>query len=136
MKVSRVVVPIALLSVTLTGCLSVPVAENAAQLTVDWQWSEKSGCTDVSPAITVGNVPAATKYLRIRMSDLDKPTFSHGGGEVAYTGDKMVPEGALNSYYGPCPPSGAHRYEFVVRALNAEKNLVLGEGKNMRRYPE
>jgi len=46
------------------------------------------------------------------MIDLDKPDYNHGGGNVAYTGQKTVACGALNNYSPPSPPSGSHSYRF------------------------
>jgi phosphatidylethanolamine-binding protein (PEBP) family uncharacterized protein len=45
-----------------------------------------------------------------------------------------VPEGGLQaqnsagdaSYFGPCPPSGTHRYRFTVVALEAKTGLTEG----------
>jgi hypothetical protein len=70
------------------------------------------------------------------MTDLHVPAYPHGGGEVPFTGDGQVAEGALKSFEGPCPPMGSHRYEFVVKALNADKGLASGEGKRTRKFPE
>ncbi len=120
----------------LAGCQSVPLAENAAQLGVKFEWPKKSGCGMVSPEILVTNIPAGTRYLKADMTDLDMPSYPHGGGLVEYSGTGKIAAGALKSFEGPCPPGGAHRYEFIVRALNAEKTVALGEGKAMRSYPE
>ena len=69
------------------------------------------------------------------MRDLNA-TYRHGGGTVEYTGSNALPEGVLKNYEGPCPPSGAHTYEITVKALNAEKTMILGEGVSSRKFPE
>ncbi|CCH48431.1 conserved protein of unknown function [Pseudodesulfovibrio piezophilus C1TLV30] len=68
------------------------------------------------------------------MKDLDVPPYNHGGGSVEYVGEELIPAGAL-SYKGPCPPSGSHDYEFTVKAVNTEGDILLGEGKAERQYP-
>jgi len=119
----------------LASCSTTKIAENAVPLDVSYSWTAKSGCQPVSPPITVNNVPSNTKYLRVSMKDLDAPNYHHGGGEVAYSGSGAIPEGALKSFEGPCPPGGFHRYVITVQALNADKSLVIGQGKKGKRFP-
>lgn len=135
MKKSKYLLILLVLS-GVSACKSVPKAEHAAIIDIDFAWSKKSGCSQISPAIKVSNVPKNTSYLKFKMSDWDAPNFNHGGGEVAYAGNNLIPEGALKSYTGPCPPSGKHTYEITVKALNASKEQILGEGKNHKKYPE
>jgi hypothetical protein len=41
------------------------------------------------------------------MTDLNVPSFHHGGGTVAYSGQAAVPCGAFSSgFTGPSPPPG------------------------------
>jgi len=121
--------------VLLLGCASTPVSPNAVVLGVDFQWQSADRCASRSPEIRVTNLPAETKLLRVRLKDLDVPNWNHGGGEVAYTGKGVIPAGALQGgYNGPCPPSGSHRYQFTVQALNAQ-GVVVGSGKQMRTFP-
>lgn len=122
-------------SIALSGCSSIPVADNAAKLEVSFSWTAKSGCSPVSPPITVANVPGNAKYLKVTMVDLDKPSYNHGGGEISYRGVQDIPEGTLKSYDGPCPPMGSHSYEITVHALDADKKLIIGQGKSIRKYP-
>ena len=135
MKAVKVCITLSML-VGLLGCSSIPIAENAATLNVDFEWSDKSGCSRVSPQIRVGGIPDETQYLKVKLTDLNVPNYPHGGGEVSYEGNETIPEGALKSYEGPCPPGGSHDYEFSVQALNGERNLILGEGKKVRQYPQ
>ena len=110
--------------------------DNYSALGVEFSWTEKSGCSPVSPPIVVTSVPAETFFLNVRMVDLNVPDYMHGGGEVNHDGSGLIPEGALGNYAGPCPPGGQHTYRFTVQALNADKSLVLGVGESERLFPE
>ena len=97
---------------------------------------------DVSPELTIQDVPAETVSLVMVMDDPDAPrgTWDHW---IAYDIPplEMIPEGVdglgvsgKNSwgragYGGPCPPSGTHRYFFVVYALDTELGLEPGADK-------
>ena len=96
---------------------------------------------NVSPELTISDVPENTKSLALIVDDPDAPIgiFVHW---ILYnippTTKKMssqnVPEGALTGmtnfghvgYGGPCPPNGTHRYFFKLYAL--DKVLDLPEG--------
>ena len=91
---------------------------------VDFSWEGTGACFDPkSPAFTVSGVPAGTTRLTFAMRDLDAPTYPHGGGTIAYTGQPEVARGAF-AYRGPCPPAGQHTYEWTVEAQD-------GTGKTM-----
>ena len=86
---------------------------------VDFSWEGTAACFDPkSPPFTLSSVPAGTKRLGFAMKDLDAPSFPHGGGTVAFTGQTQVSRGAF-SYKGPCPPSGQHAYQWTVEAQDA-----------------
>ncbi len=89
--------------------------------------------TDVSPALTISNVPPEAKSLALIMDDPDAP----GGMWVHWVvwgidpktreiAENSVPRGARQGmndfrktpYGGPCPPSGTHRYFFKLYALD------------------
>ena len=54
---------------------------------------------------------------------------------MTYDGSGVIPAGALkNGYNGPCPPSGSHRYEFTVQAVDAA-GVVVGSGKKALSFP-
>lgn len=121
--------------IALYGCDSTKVSENASELDVGFEWTKTSGCSNISPEIHIMNIPQETKFLRLMVVDLDMSTYDHGGGEVPYDGSTTISEGSLKSYAGPCPPPGVeHSYEITVQALNADKKLVLGHGKAIRKY--
>jgi hypothetical protein len=85
-----------------------------------------------SPRVRVGGVPAGAAALAVEMVDLDLAGFDHGGGRVplapgARGGAVAIPEGALDGWTGPCPPTGSdHRYEMRVRALDAAGRALAG----------
>ena len=87
--------------------------------------------TEVSPPLTITNIPAAAKSLALIVHDPDAPMkggFTHW---VVWNidvkgylkeGFKNANEG-LNSakqvgYKGMCPPTGTHHYHFKVYALD------------------
>ena len=104
-----------LVGVALAG----PVRAQTAGFGVDFSWDGTAACFDPkSPPFTLSSVPAGTKRLTFAMKDLDAPSFPHGGGTVAFTGQNQVTRGAF-SYKGPCPPSGQHTYQWTVEAQDA-----------------
>ncbi len=89
-----------------------------------------------SPAFTLTAVPKGTASLRFNMVDQQVPSYRHGGGTVAYSGQKSVPCGALGNYVGPSPPPPqVHTYEFTIDALDASGS-VIGTAKTRRKFPE
>lgn len=88
---------------------------------------------NVNPSVSISGVPAGAKSLVLIVDDPDAPhgTWTHwllwnispGTDEIA-TGS--APGGAVqgvndfskNTYGGPCPPSGTHRYFFKLYALD------------------
>ncbi len=88
-----------------------------------FSWVGIPACASISPAFELGGVPAGTKRLSFTMTDLNVPTFHHGGSTIAYVGD-TVSRGAI-SYTGPCPPRGEHHnYRWTVQALDAAGNVL------------
>jgi phosphatidylethanolamine-binding protein (PEBP) family uncharacterized protein len=87
-----------------------------------------------SPAFKLGHVPAGTKYIRIRLVDLDASGFNHGGAVLPYTGKSTIKAGAF-SYLQPCPPSGRHRYVWQLTAKSKESGGNLGKAKFGFKYP-
>jgi len=55
-----------------------------------------------SPSFALTDVPQGTVRLQFAMTDLNVPSFHHGGGTVAYSGQTAVPCGAFSSgFTGP-----------------------------------
>ena len=96
---------------------------------------------DISPPLVIENVPAGAKSLALIVDDPDAPRgmWVHWvvwniGPDTREIKEHQVPAGAaegLNdfrkqSYGGPCPPSGTHRYFFKLYALDT----ILALGAN------
>ncbi|HEY5210157.1 MAG TPA: hypothetical protein VIJ42_12020 [Stellaceae bacterium] len=99
------------------AALSVDTAR-ADDMTLQFKFTSRNRCSAISPAFNLSGVPQNTKQLRFKMEDFQAPNFNHGGGTVAYAGQSAIPEGALKSFYGPCPPQGVHRYQITVDAID------------------
>ena len=123
------------LAVTLVAALcAVSGPALAGDLTVTFKFDGSSKCSRVSPQITVGNIPAGTVAFKVKLRDLDV-VWRHGGGTVPNDGSGVIKKGALKEgYNGPCPPSGSHTYEFTVKALDGNDD-VLAEGAARQRFP-
>ena len=82
-------------------------------------------------------MPQDTAKLRFAMTDLNVPSFHHGGGTVAYRGQPAVPCGAFSSgFTGPSPPPGqVHTYQFSIKALGPN-GAVLATTTARRKFPE
>ena len=96
---------------------------------------------DINPQLKVDNIPENTKTLAIIAEDPDAPkgTFDHWlvwnvppDGiieENRIAGISGTNGGGKTGYYGPCPPSGTHRYYFHVFALDSSLHLQGGADK-------
>jgi Raf kinase inhibitor-like YbhB/YbcL family protein len=96
---------------------------------------------DINPQLTVDNIPENTKTLAIIVEDPDAPkgTFDHwlvwNVPPESIIEENRIPgisgtNGAgKTGYYGPCPPSGTHRYYFHVFALDSSLDLQGGTDK-------
>ncbi|RLE91808.1 MAG: YbhB/YbcL family Raf kinase inhibitor-like protein [Thermoprotei archaeon] len=103
---------------------------------------------DISPPVKWENLPSGTESLVLICYDPDAPrgTFIHWvifnippslkglpenitkTGVVEGIGTQGRNDFGIIGYGGPCPPSGKHRYVFLLLALN--KKLDLKEGVN------
>ena len=86
--------------ILVSGCTEAEMSGDAVTLDVNFEWTKESGCSNISPPITVTNIPKETKYLKVSMIDLDFMNMDHGGCEVPYTGSNTINEGALSPYLG------------------------------------
>jgi Raf kinase inhibitor-like YbhB/YbcL family protein len=105
---------------------------------------------DVSPALTWGEPPVATRSFVLIVDDPDAPggVFTHwvlfnlpaGNRELseAVPAQAKLPNGSLQGkndfgkigYGGPCPPRGrSHRYRFTIYALDQPLDLKAGASK-------
>jgi len=90
--------------------------------------------SDVSPALVWKNVPAGAKSLALVLRDPDAPSghFLHwavigmspamtgleAGGRPPAPAQELSNDAGTSGYFGPCPPSGRHRYVFTLYALD------------------
>ena len=88
---------------------------------------------DISPQLSISDVPNSAKSLALIMDDPDAPmgTFVHWvvwnispEKSTIDKGEKLQePQGITSfgnsEYGGPCPPSGTHRYFFKLYALDS-----------------
>jgi Raf kinase inhibitor-like YbhB/YbcL family protein len=95
---------------------------------------------NISPPLSITNVPKGAKTLSLIMDDPDAPmgNFTHWivwnipSSKTQFAkGEKFdFPQGrtgfGLTAYGGPCPPSGTHRYFIKIYALDAELDLAEG----------
>jgi len=100
---------------------------------------------DINPPLKFGNIPEETESFVLIMDDPDAPVgiWVHWimwniPAETTHIAENSVPKGAAqgvnswmkNSYGGPCPPSGMHRYFFKLYALNTTLDLQKDAKKN------
>jgi Raf kinase inhibitor-like YbhB/YbcL family protein len=99
---------------------------------------------DLSPPLSITDIPKKTMTLSIIMDDPDAPMgiFTHWvvwnipSNKTQFTkGEKFdFVQGRTSfgttGYGGPCPPSGTHRYFFRIYALDVK--LDLRQGSNVK----
>ena len=97
---------------------------------------------DISPPLTLSNIPKGTKSLALINDDPDAPirTWNHWliwnikpTGEIrenSAPGTQGKNSWGRNDYGGACPPRGKHRYFFKIYALDTELDLPEGASKS------
>src|SRR5215813_7948918 len=96
---------------------------NPQKIGVDFTFGPKHKCQGISPEIRLNNVPAGVASYEVKLTDLDVPTFHHWS-QTLPAGGPVIHEGAGSGYFGPCPPSGTHRYEITVVARDGQSRAV------------
>ena len=122
-------------------CFSIIAATTAAHadFRISFEWGNIPLCTTgrpntvPNPAFRVTGVPAGTETIEFELTDLDVPSYNHGGARLRMTGDGTVPSGTF-TYRSPCPPGEVHTYEWEATARAARQ--VLGVATARRDYPE
>ncbi len=103
---------------------------------------------NISPPLTVSDVPPEAKSLVLLMDDPDVPKKLRKDGmwdhwvvfdmpvDIGEIPEGMEPPGVPGKgtggntgYYGPCPPDREHRYFFRLYALDDELDLPEGSDK-------
>lgn len=98
---------------------------------------------DISPELSIEGVPEGSRSLALIMEDPDAPgrTFDHWIvydipadtgtiGEGAPPGTAGRNDFGNDTYGGPCPPSGQHRYFFKLYALDTRLDWPAGRSKS------
>lgn len=100
-----------------------------------------------SPPLEISGIPRQTKSLALVLRDPDAPggIFIHWilfniSPKTKKIDTGEVPEGARQGratsgrigYVGPCPPSGTHRYIFILYALDTK--LYLNDGISIEQF--
>lgn len=98
----------------------------------------------ISPPLSISNFPENSKSLVLIVDDPDAPmgTFTHWllwniNPSNPNIMENSVPSRAVigknsagaEKYFGPCPPTGTHHYQFTVYALDMQLNLPLGSDR-------
>ena len=108
---------------------------DAVELTVEFNWQGYPSCDTGLPQMTIGGIPAGTKFLAISMYD-HKFGFDHGEIRIAYENSGTIARRRVSDITGPCPPPKEQgRYEITVTALDGNDSIV-GIGSKERYYPE
>jgi Raf kinase inhibitor-like YbhB/YbcL family protein len=95
---------------------------------------------NTSPPLQISGAPAEAKSLALIVDDPDAPSglFTHWvvwniSPQTTTIAEGSTPKGVQGTndfgksgYGGPCPPSGTHRYNFKVFALDRELDLPSG----------
>ena len=116
-------------------------APAAQAFDISFNWKGLKCCTTgnpnvvANPAFTLKDVPAGTKFIRFKLTDLDVRSYNHGGGVVAYKGQKTIAPGAFK-YKSPCPPNGVHTYQWTATAQKKKSGGKIATAAAARKYPE
>ncbi|HEU64947.1 MAG: putative lipoprotein LppC [Candidatus Anoxychlamydiales bacterium] len=96
---------------------------------------------DINPKFVFEDIPKEAKSLSLIMDDPDAPnqTFVHWVMYNIPIVDKIDEDSALGieginsagsvGYFGPCPPTGTHRYFFKLYAIDSTLDLKKGASK-------
>ena len=120
--------------------LATPLSCLAEEFSISFEWGDIKKCNTgnpnrvSNPIFTLNNVPEGTKFIKFKMKDKNVPSFNHGGGKIEYFGENVIEPGAFK-YKSPCPPGGAHTYEWTVTAQSKKSGGKLAVAKAKKKYP-
>ncbi len=126
---------------SLAAVVALALATPTFAFEISFTWDGLKSCTSgnpntvANPRFMLKDVPEGTKFIRFKLVDTNVPEFNHGGGVVAYSGQTVIEPGAFK-YKSPCPPNGAHAYEWTATAQSKKSGGKLGIAKAARKYPE
>lgn len=96
---------------------------------------------NVNPALNIDHIPSETHTLAIIVDDPDAPSgnwvhwlmwnipVTHHLKEDYAPGIQGINDFGKNTYGGPCPPKGMHRYFFKVYALDCQVGIPTNSKK-------
>lgn len=97
---------------------------------------------NINPPLAFSNIPVGTKSFVLIVDDPDAPmgTWVHwvvfnilkttiSIAQQSVPGIQGLNDFGNNTYGGPCPPSGTHRYFFKLYALDTILSLIEGSSK-------
>jgi phosphatidylethanolamine-binding protein (PEBP) family uncharacterized protein len=118
------------LGLAVAGSAILAMTTGASAFSASFRWCGGS------PAFSLNGVPKGTAKIDFEMTDLNVPSYRHGGGSVVYKGQKSIPCGAFDgNFVGPSPPPPqVHTYEFDITARGAGGE-VLGKTTARRKFP-
>ena len=107
---------------------------------------------DISPQLTWSGAPKGTKSFALSCIDPDAPMgdFIHWfiynipaaaseipqGGPLPAGAKELLNDFGKKTYGGPCPPSGTHRYFFVIYALKVSDLKEVGKKDFLKKVKE
>lgn len=105
--------------------LTLATAFSAHGMSISFSWGPTKSCFDRrSPPISIKAVPSGTAKLRLKLTDLNAPSYPHGGSTRTYKGQSKLPYGYF-SYKGPCPPRPqSHKYRITIYALDSKGKVI------------
>ena len=119
--------------------LAVPISAGANDFMLTFEWGDIPLCTSgypnrvPKPVFVLSGVPQSTARIDFRMTDLHMPSYDHGGGRVAYSGQTTIEPGSFR-YASPCPPGGRHQYRWTASAKD-ENGDTLAKAIATKWYP-
>jgi Raf kinase inhibitor-like YbhB/YbcL family protein len=120
--------------------LTSPAFENQGSIPEVYSFEEGDG---INPELRIEDIPEGTKSLLLIMTDLDAPAGNFLHWIVfdippetrvierdSIPGKQGISSAKRKNYAGPRPPSGTHRYDFIIYALDTLLNLPDGTDKD------
>lgn len=100
-------------------------------MTLDFSFAAANKCQGRSPELRLRHVPYGTRIYAVTLTDLEVPAFRHWQQKLPAKGNRIA-EGVGSGYFGPCPPSGEHRYQIVVQALDGSGKVLASASRTVR----